>query len=387
MSRSRLDEPAAGSVVERTELTSPILVMHWGRSGGGPRFAVRMAEALRGKWPGAVYVSLNRDAEILGLDDLQLANTLPVTTYRTVWGLVLCSPRLCLLGMRMRRLLKRRGVTTVYSAMSSLWQTVCTFFFLPRSTMFVASIHDAAEHPGEQHWALRLCRNLELRRADVVVVHSVATKDALEPRLARRNTRIVVIPHGADAPTAQPRRLDGRGDTPLRLGFVGRIVEYKGLGLFIDLIRSLTSEGMNVRGIVAGRGDVPASVVESTSAIIDWRIGWIPESGLPQVMDEIDVLVLPYREASQSGVHGLALSAGVPTVATPVGGLIEQVEDTQSGVVAHSVSVEALADAVRTLVEPHAYALASERCLLAAGGSSSWRQAASLFVAALKADA
>ena len=90
--------------------------------------------------------------------------------------------------------------------------------------------------------------------------------------------------------------------------------------------------------------------------------------------------MLPYREASQSGVYTLALSAGVPSVATPVGGLLAQVESTGGGIVAESVSAIALADAVRSIALPTTYERISKRCLAAASGIGSWSHSATMLV-------
>ena len=51
---------------------------------------------------------------------------------------------------------------------------------------------------------------------------------------------------------------------------------------------------------------------------------WFADAELPGLLAWADALVLPYREASQSGVAALALAAGRHVLATTVGGLPEQ---------------------------------------------------------------
>src|SRR5208282_4726743 len=51
---------------------------------------------------------------------------------------------------------------------------------------------------------------------------------------------------------------------------------------------------------------------------------WIPEEELGPLLAWADAIVLPYREASQSGVAAAAITAGRLVVATEVGGLVEQ---------------------------------------------------------------
>jgi glycosyltransferase involved in cell wall biosynthesis len=57
-------------------------------------------------------------------------------------------------------------------------------------------------------------------------------------------------------------------------------------------------------------------------------------------------LVLSNIEASQSGVVALAHGFGIPVVATPIGGLTEQIKDRHSGLIARSVTAAALVDAM-----------------------------------------
>ena len=357
-----------------------LLVVHWGQNGGGPRFAVRMAESLEGAWPGRVLTSFNRNAEILSLEGPVVANSFPVTTYRSLAGLVLGLPRLVVIGFKLRRFIAVNDVTVVYSAMLSIWQSLCLFVFLPRHVRFVASIHDAVEHPGDAHWVLRACRRLDCIRADAIAVYSESAREILSEQPHARDKPIAVIPHGADAPVVSIRTRSNDPFAPLTLGFVGRIVEYKGLDLFVEVVNRLAEEGLNVRGVVLGSGDVEPSLIESSKDLIDWRVGWIQESAMADILTNIDVLVLPYREASQSGVYTLALSAGVPSVATPVGGLLAQVESTGGGVVASEVTATSLAAAVKAVAEPARYAEISAQCLTAAAGVGSWSHSAEVLV-------
>jgi glycosyltransferase involved in cell wall biosynthesis len=378
-----------GKATHRTQSSSPrtigapLLVIHWGRNGGGPWFSARMAEGLSQSWPGTVFTSFNRDGEIIRSGKVNVANDFPVSTYTTVLGLVLGLPRLVVIGLRLRRFIARNGIEFVYSGMLSIWQSLCLTVFLPRKAVFIASIHDAVEHPGDEHWLLRLCRHLDVARADLIAVYSTSAKELLEVQDPPVQAPIFVLSIGCDPPVAQARDLSSLEGKPLRLGFVGRIVAYKGLDLFVDLVLRLTEKGANVRGVVAGSGDVSRELIERSQAHIEWNLGWIPESELSNLFDRIDVLVLPYKEASQSGVFSLSLSAGVPSIATPIGGLVAQIKKSGGGVISDSVTVEGLESALKTLLVPRTYNETSERALSAAAGSASWASTSHELVTAI----
>ena len=76
------------------------------------------------------------------------------------------------------------------------------------------------------------------------------------------------------------------------------------------------------------------------------RFEYIPFADVHRYFAAADCLVMPYRHISQSGVLYLALAAGVPVVATAVGGLAEVLSDGDSAVMVPPESHEALGDAL-----------------------------------------
>jgi glycosyltransferase involved in cell wall biosynthesis len=56
---------------------------------------------------------------------------------------------------------------------------------------------------------------------------------------------------------------------------------------------------------------------------------WVPEGEIGALIAWADILVLPYKEASQSGVAPAAMAAGRYVVSTRVGGLVEQLGDNE----------------------------------------------------------
>jgi glycosyltransferase involved in cell wall biosynthesis len=62
-----------------------------------------------------------------------------------------------------------------------------------------------------------------------------------------------------------------------------------------------------------------------------------------------DALIASHIEASQSGVVAAALGAGLPCIVTPVGGLIEQITDGETGIIADETTASALSAAVQRL--------------------------------------
>jgi glycosyltransferase involved in cell wall biosynthesis len=155
------------------------------------------------------------------------------------------------------------------------------------------------------------------------------------------------------APRAFPQ---GR---PFRLLFFGRLLPYKGIDLLVEAHQRLRSRHPEVLLRVIGPGKPPKILGGELPPNVSLEAGWIPEERIPEILAEADLLVLPYVEASQSGVVGMAAAAALPIVATPVGGLPEQVIDGDTGVITEAVTADAIATAIDRLLNDQAL---YERC-------------------------
>src|SRR5262249_55076199 len=73
---------------------------------------------------------------------------------------------------------------------------------------------------------------------------------------------------------------------------------------------------------------------------------YIPDEEVEALFKAADVVVLPYRSATQSGVTHAAYALGVPVITTDVGGLSETVRPDHTGLVVPPEDPQALADAI-----------------------------------------
>ncbi len=349
-----------------------ILVLHWGSSGGGPRFTQRMAKALAGLPDVDLHVSYSEYADNaadwrgIGVPEYR------IKTYRSSRELVTGAPRWIASIRGLRRYIRDNEIDVVYAGMLSLWPSLAMPFTVPRSALYASSIHDAIEHPGEQRVLIALARRREISRADVVVAYSEHAASGIRHNAPRKN--VIAIRHGADESTGQVRSAPIDSFT---LGFFGRIVEYKGLDLFVETLQLLCRRGVAVRGLVVGNGVVPKDLLEQDEVDIEWDIRWVDEAEIDPALQRMDVLLLPYKEASQSGVVTQAASNGVPVVATPVGGLPQQVTEMRVGRVAAAVDASELADEVeKLLADSAAYERYSAAALTEVRDRYSWHAVA-----------
>ena len=144
-----------------------------------------------------------------------------------------------------------------------------------------------------------------------------------------------------------PLGLDPR-DTPFErpaqpsVLLFGRLRRYKGLQTLLNAMGIVWESRPDVRLIISGDGPEAAAVPDHPR--IDFRPGYVPEQELDRLFAEASLVVLPYTQASQSGIGGLALARGIPVIVSDVGSLPDLAVDATFVVPAGSS--EALARAV-----------------------------------------
>ncbi|MDJ0315358.1 glycosyltransferase family 4 protein [Arthrobacter sp. H35-D1] len=353
-----------------------ILTIHWGSNGGGPKYALDMAQALSKTPDVELHVSYSEYA-----DNAQEWWTLSrlrhsVLTYRSNIDFLMGAPRLLKNIITLRKYIKVNNIMTVYSPMLSIWQSLSLPLWLPRDVYYISTIHDAQSHPGDSKFLARRCQARELRRADRIVVLSEHVRMELLEKNASHN--ISVVPMGVDAAVGSNRTLPFG---TIYIGFFGRILAYKGIELFADAISELSDRGHDIKGLVYGAGTVSDNVRQRGGKNVEWNIRWIEKSEIESIFESFDLVLLPYIEASQSGVISIACRYGVPQVVTPIGGLSEQIEQTRSGIVAKLLNATSLADSIEDVISNRElYEELSLRSCAAGQGEYSWQRAAEKLV-------
>jgi glycosyltransferase involved in cell wall biosynthesis len=174
-----------------------------------------------------------------------------------------------------------------------------------------------------------------------IVVHSESGRAALAELVP--DDRLRVIPHPV-FPSDPPRADDGH--TLLCLGIIRA---YKGVPDAIEATKRVDG----ARLLVAGDPLEPVDEYrQAAGARAEWRLGYLSDDQIDRALSETTVALFPYRpEIDQSGALLRALGAGVPVIAYDVGGLAEPVRRFGAGRVVPPGDVDALADAVRELLE------------------------------------
>lgn len=280
---------------------------------------------------------------------------LPVTSFRQLWWLPAAA--------RLRRL--ARGVDLVHAHLGEDLAVVPLALAAAGGRRpLVVTIHTSLRHTlrvtDGRTAVLKsvggLLEHLGERRAGAVL--------ALTPRLARLLVddgvdpdRVHVVPSGV-RPSLFAADHGGTFPDPFpqvgrpRVVFVGRLAPQKGVATLVHaavLLRSSTAQVL----LVGDGPDRPALESEIERLDLHGRVhvtGFVAHEQVPAVLAHADVFVMPsvYEELGSALVE--AQWAGVPVVATRVGGIPDVVDDGVSGVLVPPGNPQALARAIDGLL-------------------------------------
>ena len=141
--------------------------------------------------------------------------------------------------------------------------------------------------------------------------------------------------------------------------FFGFIREYKGLDLLLEAMADERIRAAGIELIVAGEyynKDVEAnnnSIIAKhrLQDVVHLNTDFIPNSEVRYFFSAADLVVQPYKHATQSGITQIAFHFEKPMVVTNVGGLAEVVPDGKVGFIAEPEPVS-IAAAILRFYEP-----------------------------------
>ena len=204
------------------------------------------------------------------------------------------------------------------------------------------------------------------RRIDAVVAVSLPLKRQLEADgIAREKLHLVVNawrPFGTLLDRAAARSELGLSAEGATIGWVGRISREKGLDVLLDAVASMGDSAPRVA--VVGDGPERQALELQHAARRDaGQLVWCGTvRDAARVLCAFDALVISSRTEGTPMVVFEAMAAGVPLVATRVGGIPDMVTDAEASLVV-SGDIAALSRAIRgTINQPDA---AGERARLA----------------------
>jgi glycosyltransferase involved in cell wall biosynthesis len=216
----------------------------------------------------------------------------------------------------------------------------------------IVTIHNPRHHPGDKPSQKTPQRILDFgyHRAAQIIVHGHRLKQAVIDDLHISGEIVHVIPHivlGDD--TAQPHVQEEAHS----ILFFGRIWAYKGLEYLIRAEPLITAQIPEAKILIAGEGEDFSHFQRMMAHPEHFIIHntYVSDDERAALFRRASIVVLPYIEASQSGVIPIAYTFAKPVIATTVGSLPEMVEDGHTGYLVPPRDEKALAEAIVRLLQ------------------------------------
>ncbi len=188
---------------------------------------------------------------------------------------------------------------------------------IDRKCVFVVHA-DLSEHTELGRGVLRqVWRRLLVRLADGIVVNGESGKRYVRS-LGVPQRRIHLFPYATDVALFGPTRAIPSQDGVLRLLYVGRVIELKGLEPFVELLASAVRRrpDRTIEMTVAGDGDrreALAAMALPPNLRLVFR-GRVPYEKLPETYGAADVFVMPSLGDTWGLVVNEAMACGLPII-------------------------------------------------------------------------
>lgn len=238
---------------------------------------------------------------------------------------------------------------------------VLEFFNLIAAKVFrfrcIVTIHDVEPFVGRL--SIPFLTKLTYRIVDHIVVHNKLSKDEIQ-KILDVKSKTTIIHHGNYLPFLNnlPSKVDARkilkiNDTAKVLLFFGQIKQVKGLDILLKACIPIMKEYPDYYLVIAGRpwkDDLNTYEQMIKESGVEKRIisffRFIDDDELPTFFSASDLIVLPYRRIYQSGVLLMAMSYGIPVLASNIEGMTEIIQDGKTGFLFQSESTQSLSQKI-----------------------------------------
>lgn len=222
----------------------------------------------------------------------------------------------------------------------------------PKTKIFL-TVHNLYPHNSSESKKItyRSRFNRIQRYIDKYILHLEVSRKEFCRDFCIEESRTVVIPHGIFEPkgyTVQPHE---RGEK-LNLIMYGNQSYYKGTDILVDALNLLPKDcQIKVHSVIVGKiaTDYYASLKKKTEELdVEWIPEFVSDDVLYNKIEKSDIIVIPYREISQSGVLLLALSFKRTLIVSDLPSFKETLTGYSDDMFFEKGNPESLANLIRT---------------------------------------
>lgn len=333
-----------------------ILVNFLNRKGGTNAYAYEMTKGLVENG-GNVYAIVSEQNDRLDeWKKLALKGLIIIPTYTNKYDFFINSIKFYFRDrFKVKKIIDKIDIDVVYTPHFHPW-----FRFInnmkPKAKKII-TVHDPIPHSGSffKNKLIWIAEKKDLKKADELIILSNIFKKYMIETYNKSSDNIHVIPHGAFVYYKNKQAnnyIDIYDNDKINFLFFGRIEPYKGLNILAKAYRKISKKYKNVSLTVVGSGDFSPYKNEYKD-LVNFRLinRWIDDSEIGSFFCGKNIVtVLPYLNATQSGVINIAMMYKSLIIASNTGGLKEQVQDKITGLLVIPNSEDSLAKAMEFVI-------------------------------------
>lgn len=335
-----------------------ILINYTGRTAGGPVYAYEMTKALVNN---GAYVCAIISASICNLSDWEKLpiKLYKIKTYNSKFEFLFNTIKFCLLERRkLKKELFAESFDFIYVPMATYWTGMINRIFPNVPVCY--TIHDPVMHSGEGIFNRIAFKqySYDMYKARWLIVLSKRFIIPVSKIYAKEMENILYIPHGAfweykKYMVNQKNPIVKYDDDSVNFLFFGRIEKYKGIDILLQAYKRLEKENIcRISLTIAGKGDLSKyrSIIDELNNVnVINRM--ILDSEISSLYAGNNIItVLPYIDATQSGVIPTAQIFNSLIIASDVGAIAEQLDGGKLGILIPCKSIEALYVAMKNIL-------------------------------------
>lgn len=335
-------------MVQQYKKNKNILIWHWGRRGGGPKYTLELVRELSKYKSLNLHISISMQSELINEFRKLNLKCHFVDTYYDAKSAIIKSFKIKSIRKNFWKYIDENNIDILICTMSHLWN-VPILLMKNHSLIYFLVLHDGKPHEGENYFFRNFLLKIEINKANKIITLSNHVKNYLLSNFSIQENNISVIPHGLFNYSLKKSNCKSNS---INILFFGRILPYKGLDNLLVAFEDIRKKYKHVKLKIVGHGDISNyKLKKDNSKNISIYNKWVCEEMVGKFFSEAYVVVLPYKNASQSGVIATAYAFGVPVIINPVGGLSEQVIHEKTGLISKGMNPKYLSNSISRLID------------------------------------
>lgn len=306
-----------------------ISLVFLGQTGAGPVYSLEFAKALSQREDCSLQVIISSSVSNLEEWNFSLKNTKVdyhiIDTYKRTKTSVLFNQLNIIKQEKLVNLIEGFKSDVLYIPFGLMWARY-VYWRLHKSMCIITTLHDVEFHDSWRALSVAELGSYLLNYGSKKFVHAYVVLNRKDLRKIENKSGkpVCVIPHASFGYYFKNDMIPPRIINKC-IGFFGRIEEYKGLDVLVESFEKTTTKDLKL--LIAGSGKISTDLHDriSSNSNIELINRYIKDDEFEGLLNKVDISVLPYKRASQSGVIPMCFAAGRTVIATNVGALSEQV--------------------------------------------------------------